>query len=151
MKFDKKSSITGSSIAFRNQFLALQKYTKDIPMKLKLLNTIAVLLLAAPAIAQQVSVNFLPSVSFAQHHTYAWATNDANQIQNSILAQLAKQDIDTAMRSKGLTVVTEDKNPDIIIPANGGMKHETSYQAWGMRGIGGGMGTITPQQNIEAR
>jgi hypothetical protein len=119
-------------------------------MKLKLLNTIAVLLLAAPAIAQQVSVNFLPSASFAQYHTYAWATNNANQIQDSILAQVAKQDIDTAMQSKGLTVVTEDKNPDIIITANGGMKQQTSYQAWGMRGIGGGMGGITPQQSVEA-
>jgi hypothetical protein len=119
-------------------------------MKSKLLIAIAALLLAVPAIAQQVSVNFLPSVSFAQYHTYAWATNNANQIQNGILAQVAKQDIDSAMVSKGLTMVTEDKNPDIIITANGGMKQQTSYQAWGMRGIGGGMGTITPQQNVEA-
>jgi hypothetical protein len=30
------------------------------------------------------------------------------------------------------------------------MKQQTSYSAWGMRGIGGGMGGITPQQNVEA-
>ena len=28
------------------------------------------------------------------------------------------------------------------------MKQQTSYQAWGMRGIGGGMGGITPEQNV---
>jgi hypothetical protein len=105
---------------------------------------------SAIAIAQQVSVNFLPNTSFAQYHTYAWGGNNANQIQNTILAQVAKQDIDAAMAAKGLTMVTEDKNPDIIITANGGMKQQTSYQAWGMRGIGGGMGSITPQQNVEA-
>jgi hypothetical protein len=119
-------------------------------MKTRLLTAIAALLLAVPAIAQQVSVNFLPNVSFSQYHTYAWGGNNANQIQDSILAQVAKQDIDTAMQSKGLTLVTEDKNPDIILTANGGMKEQTSYQAWGMRGIGGGMGSITPEQNVVA-
>jgi hypothetical protein len=103
---------------------------------------------SAIAIAQQVSVNYLPSVSFGQYHTYAWGGNNANQIQNSILAQVAKQDIDSALQSKGLTLVTEDKNPDIIVTANGGMKQQTSYQAWGMRGFGGGMGSITPEQNV---
>ena len=28
------------------------------------------------------------------------------------------------------------------------MKQQTSYQAWGMRGFGGGMGGITPEQNV---
>ena len=28
------------------------------------------------------------------------------------------------------------------------MKEQTSYQAWGMRGIGGGMGRITPEQIV---
>jgi hypothetical protein len=103
---------------------------------------------SAIAIAQQVSVNYLPNASFGQYHTYAWASNNANQVQNSILAQVVKQDIDSAMQSKGFTLVTEDKNPDIIITGNGGMKQQTSYQAWGMRGIGGGMGSITPEQNV---
>jgi len=30
------------------------------------------------------------------------------------------------------------------------MRRQTSYSAWGMRGIGGGMGGITPGQNVEA-
>jgi len=103
---------------------------------------------SAIAIAQQVSVNYLPNASFGQYHTYAWGSNNANQVQDSILAQVVKQDIDSAMQSKGFSLVTEDKSPDIIVTGNGGMKQQTSYQAWGMRGIGGGMGSITPQQNV---
>ena len=74
--------------------------------------------------------------------------NNANQIQNSILAQVAIQDIDTALQGKGLQKVTENQNPDLLVTANGGMKEETSYSAWGIRGFGGGMGTITPEQNV---
>jgi hypothetical protein len=102
------------------------------------------------AVGQQVSVNYNHSQSFAAYHTYAWGSNNTNQIQNSILAQAAQTDIESAMVAKGLTKVTEDKNPDLILLASGGMKQQTSYSAWGMRGIGGGMGGITPQQNVEA-
>jgi Domain of unknown function (DUF4136) len=105
---------------------------------------------SAIAAAQTVSVNYNHSQSFSAYHTYAWGSNNTNQIQNSILAQVAQQDIDTAMVGKGFTKVTEAQNPDIILTASGGMRQQTSYSAWGMRGIGGGMGGITPQQNVEA-
>jgi Domain of unknown function (DUF4136) len=105
---------------------------------------------SAVALGQQVSVNYNRSQNFSQYHTYAWASNNANKIQNSILAQQAKTDIDTAMQSKGLQMVEESQNPDLIVTANGGMQQQTSYTAMGTRGIGygGGMGTITPQQNL---
>jgi hypothetical protein len=102
------------------------------------------------AFSQQVSVNYNHSQSFGQYHTYAWGSKNTNQIQNSILAQVAQQDIDTAMQGKGFSKVEESQNPDLLLTASGGMKQETSYSAWGMRGIGGGMGGITPQQNVEA-
>lgn len=105
-------------------------------------------LTSAIALAQTVSVNYNKSQNFSQYHTYAWATDNANQIQNSILAQEAKTDIDTAMQGKGLQLVQESQTPDIILTANGGMKQQTSYSAMGMRGFGGGMGTITPEQNV---
>jgi hypothetical protein len=101
------------------------------------------------AVGQQVSVNYNHSASFSQYHTYAWGSNNANQIQNSILAQVAQQDINSAMQGKGLQMVQESQNPDIILTANSGMRQQTSYSAWGMRGIGGGMGGITPEQNVE--
>ena len=104
---------------------------------------------SAVAVGQQVSVNYNHGQSFAQFHTYAWGSNNANQIQNSILAQVAQQDIDAALQAKGLQKVQESQKPDLILTASGGMKQETSYTAWGMRGIGGGMGGISPQQNVE--
>jgi hypothetical protein len=103
---------------------------------------------SAIALGQTVSVNYNKSQDFSQYHTYIWASNNANQIQNSILAQQAKTDIDSALQGKGLQLVEESQNPDLIILASGGLQQQTSYQAWGMRGIGGGMGGITPQQNV---
>jgi hypothetical protein len=103
---------------------------------------------SAIAVGQQVSVNYNHSQSFAQYHTYAWGSNNANRVQDSILAQVAEQDIDSALQGKGLQKVAEGQNPDLIVTGNGGMKQQTSYSAWGMRGIGGGMGGITPEQNV---
>src|ERR1035438_4627074 len=111
---------------------------------------LAVCLVATMAVAQQVSVNYNHQANFSQYHTYAWGSNNANQIQNSILAQVAQQDINTAMQGKGLQMVQESQNPDLVLIASGGMKQQTSYSAWGMRGIGGGMGGISPEQNVEA-
>jgi len=100
------------------------------------------------ALGQQVSVNYNHDVDFSQFHTYAWGSNNANAIKDSILAQVAQQDINAAMQSKGLTLVQENQNPDLLLTANGGMREQTSWNAWGMRGWGGGMGSITPEQNV---
>ncbi len=100
------------------------------------------------AAGQQVSVNYNHSQSFSQFHTYAWGSNNANQVQDSILAQVAVQDVDSALQGKGWQKVQESQSPDVIVTANGGLKQQTSYSAWGMRGIGGGMGGITPEQNV---
>ena len=120
-------------------------------MKTKYLFCIfAVCLVPSFALAQQVSVNYDHNASFGQYHTYAWGSNNTNQIRNSILAQVAQQDINAAMQSKGLQMVQESQNPDLILVASGGEREQTSYSAWGMRGIGGGMGGISPEQNVEA-
>ncbi len=119
-------------------------------MKLRILIACAVLLLAVPLIAQQVSVNYNHSVSFTQFHTYSWGSNNANQIQNSILVQVAQQDVETAMSEKGLQKVSESQNPDLILTASGGEREQTSWNAWGMRGIGGGFGGVSPELNVEA-
>jgi hypothetical protein len=105
--------------------------------------------MAATAWAQDVSVNYNHSQDFTQYHTYAWENNNPNQIANSILAQVAKSDIEAALQAKGLTKVDLTANPDLILLGSGGLKQQTSYSAWGMRGIGGGMGGITPEQSTE--
>jgi hypothetical protein len=114
------------------------------------LTLLLVCLASSAMLAQQVSVNYNHSVPFSPFHTYAWASNNTNQIQNSILAQVAQQDINNALAAKGLQMVQESQNPDLILTASGGERAQTSWNAWGMRGIGGGFGGITPQQNIEA-
>ena len=50
--------------------------------------------------------------NFSGFHTYAWGEENTNQIRNSILAQVAKTDIENAMQSKGLTKVQKNDNPD---------------------------------------
>ena len=107
---------------------------------------VMVVLASSLAMAQQVSVNYNHNTNFSQYHTYAWGSNNKNAIQNSILAQVAQQDIEAAMSQKGLQKVDESQNPDLVLTASGGEREQTSYNAWGMRGIGGGMGGITPQQ-----
>jgi Domain of unknown function (DUF4136) len=103
---------------------------------------------SAIAVGQQVSVNYNHSQSFTQYHTYAWGSDNTNKVQDSILAQVAIQNIDTALQGKGWQKVTVDQTPDVLVTASGGMKEQTSYSAMGMRGIGGGMGSITPEQNV---
>ena len=119
-------------------------------MKTRLgLCAIAICLLSTIAAGQQVSVNYNHSQSFTGFHTYAWGPNNANKVQNSILAQVAEQDINAALQAKGLQMVQANQNPDLIVIGSGGMRQQTSYSAWGMRGIGGGMGGITPEQSVE--
>jgi len=129
--------------------LVLTRKLLEDSMKTRILALCTLLLLVTTLSAQQVSVNYDHNGSFAQYHTYAWGSNNANQIRNSILAQVAQQDIDNAMSQKGLQKVSESQNPDLILTANGGMREQTSWSAWGMRGIGGGMGGISPEQNVE--
>jgi hypothetical protein len=103
------------------------------------------------ASAQDVYVTSSPSGNFSAYHTYAWGQQkNPNQIANSIMAQEAQTQINTQLQSKGLKLVQESENPDLVVVGSGGMKTETSYTAMGMgmRGFGGGMGTITPEQNV---
>jgi hypothetical protein len=117
-------------------------------MKIKFPLFAMIVCMSAIAVGQTVSANYNHGQSFGQYHTYAWGSENANQVKDSILAQVAQQDIDTALQGKGLQKVQETQNPDLLLTASGGMKQETSYTAMGMRGIGGGMGSITPEQNV---
>lgn len=136
-------------LAFGPQSQALGKESQ-IRMKIRrsVLCTL-LFILAAPLWAQQVSVNYVKTQSFSGFHTYAWGDQSGNQIRNSILAQVAKTDIENAMQSKGLTKVAQTANPDLILLASGGSKQQTSYSAWGAGPRFGGLSTISPQQSTE--
>ena len=67
--------------------------------------TMLVCIASAVAVGQQVSVNYNHSQSFAGYHTYAWQIDDPNKIANSILAQVAITDTDSALAGKGFSKV----------------------------------------------
>jgi hypothetical protein len=119
-------------------------------MKTKILVLTGLLcFLSAAVSAQNVYVNSSPNATFSSYHTYAWGQNqNPNQVASSFLAQEAQSQVNTQLQGKGLKMVQESENPDLIVIISGGMKTQTSYNAWGMRGIGGGMGGITPEQNV---
>jgi hypothetical protein len=125
-------------------------------MNMKMKSALCALLVAAflsgastVATGQQVSVNYNQGQNFTVFHTYAWQIDDPNKINNSILAQAAMSDVDNALMGQNLSKVDISANPDLIVINSGGLRQQTSYSAWGMRGIGGGMGGITPEQNVE--
>ncbi len=86
------------------------------------LGAVVVCLTSLVAVGQTVSVNFNHSQSFSPFHTYAWGSDNANQVKDSILAQVAVQNIDTALQAKGLKKVNESETPDLLVTANGGLK-----------------------------
>ena len=119
-------------------------------MKTTLVTLIGLLcLMSSVAYAQDVYVNASPNANFSSYHTYAWGQQqNPNQIASSFLAQEAQNQVNSQLQSKGLKMVKESENPDLIVVLSGGMKAQTSYNAWGMRGIGGGMGGLTPEQSL---
>ncbi len=121
-------------------------------MKLRILFGLALIcLMSSVASAQSIYVDYDHSLDFSQFHTYAWGQQpNPNQIRNPFLAQEAQTQINAQLQSKGLQLVQESQNPDLIVIASGGMKTQISYNAWGTGGWrwGGGMGTITPEQSV---
>jgi hypothetical protein len=109
-----------------------------------LFGVLMMLVFSTIVVAQQVSVNYVHNKSFAQYHTYAWG-GDQSRLANSILGQEAQADINAQLQTKGLQMVQENQNPDLIVTAGGGAQQQTSYSAWG----GWGWGQITPEQSVE--
>jgi hypothetical protein len=105
------------------------------------------ILLSSEVWAQDTYVDYDHSLPFATYRTYAWGQQlNPNEIKSPFLAQEAKSQIEMQLQSRGLKMVQEDQNPDLIVVTNGGLRQQTSYTAWGTGGwrFGGGMGSITP-------
>jgi hypothetical protein len=119
-------------------------------MKTKMLMLAGLICFASfAASAQDVYVTSSPSANFSSYHTYAWGQQqNPNQIASPFMAQEAQTQINNQLQSKGLKLVKETENPDLVVVASGGMKTQTSYNMYGMRMIGGGMGSISAQQNV---
>jgi len=105
-------------------------------------------LLSTVALAENVYVDYNHAIDFSKFKTYAWGQGpNPNAIQDSILLQTAQNDVNSQLALKGLQMVQESQNPDIIVVMSSGLKQETSYNAWGTGGWrwGGGMASVTPE------
>jgi hypothetical protein len=112
---------------------------------------LSLLLFCSLAFAQSVYVNHSPNANFSQFHTYAWGQQpNPNEITSPFMAQEAQTQINAQLQTKGLRLVEESQSPDLIVVASGGRMVQTSYNAWntGGWGWGGGMTTITPEQDV---
>ena len=83
------------------------------------------------AVGQQVSVNFNHDQSFAHSPHLRMGLQQCQPDSKLDTGANSEQDIDSALQAKGLQLVQESQNPDLIVTANGGMKQQTSYSVWG--------------------
>jgi hypothetical protein len=117
-------------------------------MKTRLTHCVALMLLFSAAALAQTYVDYNHAINFSNFKTYAWGQGpNPNAIQDSILLQTAQSDINSQLGMKGLQMVQESQNPDLIVVMSSGLKQQTSYNAWGTGGWrwGGGMASISPE------
>jgi hypothetical protein len=113
-----------------------------------------VALMASPAMAQKVNIDYAHDIDFDSIKTYQYvSTEDSNVKGNEIMAQRVEDMIKKELREGRLTEVSE--NPDIYVTYHFTTKERTSYQTTnfgyggyggGWYGWGGGMGSSTTQQ-----
>jgi hypothetical protein len=104
---------------------------------------IGLALLAGKAVsAQDVKYNFMPGTDFSKYHTFKWVDLPSNVHPNQIVSQEIKEAVNTVLNSKGLTQATSD-TADVYVGYQCSVDQERQLNAWGMRGLGGGIGGAT--------
>jgi hypothetical protein len=99
------------------------------------------LLACSVAMAQDVTTNAMPGVSFASFHTYKWVTVEGASYPNQIVDTQIKDSIDAQLAAKGLTKVAGDK-ADLYVAYQVSVNQEKQWNAYGTGGgvrWGGGM------------
>jgi hypothetical protein len=87
-----------------------------------------ILLLVAPLAAQDVKVNYNQSKDFSTFHTYAWGQKpNPNTVKNPTLAAEVTKQINAQLQRRGLKMVAESQNPDLVLVVSGGSKQKTTY------------------------
>jgi hypothetical protein len=93
-----------------------------------LISGFAILLLITPLAAQDVKVNYNQSKDFSTFHTYAWGQKpNPNTVKNHALAAEVTKQINAQLQSRGLKMVEESQNPDLVLVVSGGSKKHTTY------------------------
>jgi hypothetical protein len=109
----------------------------------RLLITIGFVLLAGTTLsAQTVTYNFMPGTDFSKYHTFKWVDLPSNVHPNQIISQEIQEAVNNTLMSKGLTKATGE-TADVYVGYQCSVDQERQLNAWGMRGIGGGMGGAT--------
>jgi Domain of unknown function (DUF4136) len=106
---------------------------------------LALVLIAWPISAQDVTHNFMPGTDFSKFHTYKWINIEGGAHPNQIVDAQIKQSIDSQLASKGLTKTDSDK-ADLYVGYQVAVDQEKQWNAFGMGGglrWGGGMATAT--------
>lgn len=109
-------------------------------------------LMATPAMAQKVTIDYSHEFDFASVETFQYVQFEESQVKNPLMAERIVTLIKEKLIAGGLQEVTE--NPDIFVTCHGTSKERTSYNTttmgyggyWGgWYGWGGrmGMGTTT--------
>ncbi len=84
--------------------------------------------LTVSGLAQEVKVNYNQSKDFSTYHTYAWGQKpNASSVKNPALAQEVRKQINLQLQGKGLKMVAESQNPDLVLVVSGGSKQQTTY------------------------
>jgi hypothetical protein len=114
-----------------------------------------VALIATPAMAQKVQIDYAHDFDFDSIKTFQYVdTRESNVQGNSMMAQRVEDMIKKELREGGLTEVQE--NPDIFVTYHFTTQDRTSYTTTnfgyggyggGWYGWGGGMGSSTTQQH----
>lgn len=109
--------------------------------------TILLALLSSAALAQSVSVNYVPVTDFSKLHSYRWVAVDGGTSVDQITDQQIKAAVDKSLASKSFT--KKDADPvDFYVTYQVAMDKEKQLDAygtpgWGWRGGMGGMGGMT--------
>jgi hypothetical protein len=79
----------------------------------RVLTLLCAILMASPAFAQTVKVNWNQAAPFSDYKTYAWKVGTSQA--NSIYASWVKPDVDRQLSAKGLTLASGDQKPDVYV------------------------------------
>jgi len=107
--------------------------------------------LAAGASAQEVKVNYNHAIDFTQFHSYAWGKQpNPKQLKNPRSAKEAQDRTSSILASRGLKMVNESDNPDLVVVASGASQEKTTYSNYDPSGTIFTAGTDygTPQQQL---
>jgi hypothetical protein len=102
---------------------------------------------AGVALAQDVTVNYVPGTDFSKYKTYKWVEIQGAEKPDQIIDTQIKQAIDKALATGGLTKVTADKS-DLYIAYQVAYSKEQQWNTYNVGGpyawrYGGGSGQAT--------